>query len=262
MKKNRNLQKKAFTFSHAMDFFCTVKNIQCQIGGSCNMILSTGIPFGNICGRHQDIIFKIVGAFQIFVFFCIIIGNSIQKRNTGDPQCFRLKNFYEISDNNHVRHDQGSIFRFQPHGFCKIIIGHVYNSFVFFQELFLCDHIFPGSVLKDRICEKISHQDQIGNFFVLKIKSLETHQVITDKFLYQPVIMWSRFLQFFQPFTDTKTSHTDTLSQYESIFVKERNLQVSTSDVQNCRAFLNGFFEAGFNGRNGFISQKMLFRIT
>ena len=74
--------------------------------------------------------------------------------------------------------------------------------------------------------------------------------------------MWSRFLQFFQPFTDTKTSHTDTLSQYESIFVKERNLQVSTSDVQNCRAFLNGFFEAGFNGRNGFISQKMLFRIT
>ena len=122
MKKNRDLQKKTFTFSHAMDLFCTVKNIQCQIGGSCNVILSAGIPFGNICGRHQDIIFKIVGAFQIFVFFCIIIGNSIQKRNTGDPQCFRLKNFYEISDNNHVRHDQGSIFRFQFHGFRKIII--------------------------------------------------------------------------------------------------------------------------------------------
>ena len=122
MKKNRNLQKKAFTFSHAVDLLCAVKNIQSQIGGSCNMVLSAGIPFGNVPGCHQDIIFKIVGTFQIFVFFRIIIGNSIQKRNTGDPQRFRLKNFYEISDNNHVRHDQGSIFRFQFHGFRKIII--------------------------------------------------------------------------------------------------------------------------------------------
>ena len=192
----------------------------------------------------------------------MIIGNSIQKRNTGDPQRFCLKNLYEIANDNHVRHDQGSIFRFQFHGFLKIIIRHVYDGLVFLQELFLCDHILPGSVLKNRICEKISHQDQIGYFFILKIKPLETHQLVADKFLHQPVIMWSCFLQFFQPFTDTKTSHSNTLGQHQRIFVKEGNLQISTSDIQNCRAFLNGFFEAGFNGRNGFISQKMLLRIA
>ena len=82
MKKNCNLQKKPFTFSHAVDLPCTVKNIQCHIGSSYNVVLSAGIPFGNVPGCHQDIIFKIVYTFQIFVFFRIVIGNPVQKRNT------------------------------------------------------------------------------------------------------------------------------------------------------------------------------------
>ena len=262
MKKNCDLQKKPFTFSHAVDLPCAVKNIQCHIGSSCNVVLSAGIPFGNVPGCHQDIIFKIMDTFQIFIFFRMVIGDPVQKRNTRDPECFCLKDFYKVSDDNHVRHDQRRIFRFQLHGFGKVMIGHIYNGLVFLQEFLLCDDILSGSVLKDRICEKISHQDQIGDFLVLKIKTLKAYQIISDKFLYQPVIMWSCFLQFFQTFADTKTSHTDTLGQHQSIFIKERDLQISSSDIQDRRTLLNSLFEAGFNGRNGFISQEMLFRIT
>ena len=112
------------------------------------------------------------------------------------------------------------------------------------------------------ICQEIPHQDHIFDITVFQIQSLKCSQIISDKFLYQPVIMWSCFLQFFQTFADTKTSHTDTLGQHQSIFIKERDLQISSSDIQDRRTLLNSLFEAGFNGSNGFISQKMLFRIS
>ena len=112
------------------------------------------------------------------------------------------------------------------------------------------------------ICQEIPHQDHIFDITVFQIQSLKCSQIISDKFLDQLVIMRCCFFQFLQSFTNTHASHLKALRCYQRIFIKQRNLQITTANIQNCCSFLNDLLEAGFNSSYGFISQKMLFRIT
>ena len=115
---------------------------------------------------------------------------------------------------------------------------------------------------KNSICQEIPHQDHIFDITVFQIQSLKCSQIISDKFLDQLVIMRCCFFQFLQSFTNTHASHLKALRCYQRIFIKQRNLQITTANIQNCCSFLNDLLEAGFNSSYGFISQKMLFRIT
>ena len=142
------------------------------------------------------------------------------------------------------------------------MLGLVNRLFVTLCKFFAGDDMIFEFFLKDRICQKITHQDHIFDILIFQIQSLKGCQIITDKFLDQLVVMRCRFFQFFQPLTNTHASHLETLRRYQRILVKQRYLKITSTNIKDRRSFLNDLFESGFNRSNRFVSQKMLLGIA
>ena len=105
-----DLEKKTFSCTHTVDFLHAVKDRQCDIRCALDMVFAAGIAFGNVSGSNQNVIFEIVGALDEFLLFSVIVGNSIKKRNSRNPDCFCLENVDEVFADDHRRNDQGLPF--------------------------------------------------------------------------------------------------------------------------------------------------------
>ena len=77
MKQYRNLQKKPFPFSHAMDSLHLIKNSQGQIFRSRQMRLVALVTLGNVLGRLYNIVFKIVAGLKDLFPLRIIVGQAV-----------------------------------------------------------------------------------------------------------------------------------------------------------------------------------------
>ena len=233
-----------------MHLLHTVKNIQTQIHSSLNMTFTAGIPLCNIFRSHQNIIFKVMYTSYKFFLFCIVISNTIQKRYTGSPQSLCLKNINKAPAHYHGRHNQRSILRIDLHLLCQHILCLIHRILVTLHKFISGNDLILHLLLKDHIGDKISHKDNIFNISVLQIQTLKICQVITDKFLHQFIIMNGVFFQFLKALTNSQTSHFKALGSNQGILIKKRNLQASSSHIQNGSSLLDHFLKASFNGSN------------
>ena len=64
------------------------------------------------------------------------------------------------------------------------------------------------------------------------------------------VMVSSGLLQFLKALTNSQTSHFKALGSNQGILIKKRNLQASSSHIQNGSSLLDHFLKASFNGSN------------
>ena len=174
MKQCRDLQQQTFSCTHTVDFLHAVKDRQCDIRCALDMVFAAGIAFGNVSGSNQNVIFEIVGALDELLLFSVIVGNSIKKRNSRNPDCLCLENVEEIFADDHRRNDQGRILQIDPHLICQCLLCLVYRFLIMLPKLFHCEDMFSDMLLKDRICKKIPHQDHIFDLPVFQIQPLKS----------------------------------------------------------------------------------------
>ena len=115
-----------------------------------------------------------MGALDKFLLFSVIVGNSIKKRNSRNPDCFCLENVDEVFADDHRRNDQGRILQIDPHLICQCLLCLVYRFLIMLPKLFHCEDMFSDMLLKDRICKKIPHQDHIFDLPVFQIQPLKS----------------------------------------------------------------------------------------
>ena len=130
MKLHCDLKKQTLSVSHSVHFLHAVKNRQGKVGSTLNMILSSRITFGNVSGCHQNIIFKIVHTLNEILLFPKIIGDSVQKGNTGHPKGFCIEQVNKVLADDHGRHDQSRIFRINVHLLRQCLLSFVNRLFI------------------------------------------------------------------------------------------------------------------------------------
>ena len=197
MKKDCNLKKKPFSRAHSMNLFYTVKNSKCNLRRSVNVVFSCRISFCNIFRCHNNIIFKIVGSFYKIFLLRKIIRDSIKKRNSRGPECLCIKYFDKVFTDNHCRDYQRRIFRINLHHFRKLLHRHILYLFVLIHKFCFRYNIVLPLLLKNSICQKISHEDYIFNITIFEVKPLKAHNIISNKFFYKLSVVIRCFLQFF-----------------------------------------------------------------
>ena len=79
-----------------MDLLHAVKDRQCDLCCTLDMVFAAGITFCNISGSYQNIIFEVMDTLDKFFLLTIIISNSVKKRNSGNPDSLRLKNIQKV----------------------------------------------------------------------------------------------------------------------------------------------------------------------
>ena len=141
--------------------------------------------------------------FEKFFLLCKIIGNSIQQGNTWCPERLCIENINKISAHYHGRYNKGCIFRINLHLLCQQVNRFSNCILIAFHKFFPCNDPVFHFLLEDHICNKISHQNHIPDILILQIQTLKAHQIISDKFLNQLVIMNGCFLQFLQTLADS-----------------------------------------------------------
>ena len=262
MKLNRNLKKQTLPVSHSMNLLHAVKNGQCQVGSTLDMVFSSGITFGNVPGCHQNIIFEIVCTLDKILLFPEVIGNTVKKRYTRHPQRFCIEKIHKVLTDDHSRHNESCILRINVHLLCQKLLCLIDCVLIALLKLCFCENIILSLFPENGLCKEISHKNHILNVPVLQVKALKACQVIADKFLYQLCIVGVGFLQLFQTLADTHASHFQALGSNKRILVKQGDLQVSASYVQNGCSLLDHFLEAVLNGCDGLIAKEMLFCIA
>lgn len=130
MKLYGNLQKQPLPVAHSMYLLHAVKNSQRQFCSSFDMIFSGGIALCNVMRCHQNIIFKIVHTLDEILLFPKIIGDSVQKGNTGHPKGFCIEQVNKVLADDHGRHDQSRIFLINVHLLRQCLLSFVNRLFI------------------------------------------------------------------------------------------------------------------------------------
>ena len=200
-----------------------------------------------------------------FMLFRIVIRNTVVQLSAGQPHSLGSQFLYKYPVYDHSRDQDLRIFQRNIQRNRDFLRRVAYYPLVLFHKgikAYCAVFFHTRFILKELIHKGISHKDDIIYFSVFQMKLFKPEDLIMYQFLHHLFIMGSFLLYRLKYLPYTKASQHKTLRSQQGVFIKKRDLHISSAHFNNSSSLLDHFCKGFFFCGHRFISEKTLLRIA
>ena len=171
MKPDRNLQEQALPLLHTVNPLHFVENGESQIFCSLKMGLITLIALGNVLGRLDDIVFKIMAGLEDPFALRVIVSQTVPDIQTRYPDEFCSGFFNQLPVNNKRRQYQRHVLSHTAQSLHGFLPGAVRKNLFVQIQIFLAGKGYTLRLTAPvyQLIDIIAYQNHMLNFMILQI---------------------------------------------------------------------------------------------
>ena len=266
MKHNSDPEHQPVPSGHARQRKCRIKKAHGRHIHIVDVRSADRVADGDILRAGYNIVFKIMLCLEDIVCFRELIGETSLQMCARRPDVHGIQVRYDLVINDGGRPEQGRVLH------CDIIlhrkVGHRFTADppVPLLELIPCQNtrraVSVLRILENHLCDEVAVQNNVLNLQIPDIHAAEQIEIMLNQLLDQILIIVCPAHGILKFFPDTEISDLHVLCDDQLGFVKNRDLNTSSVQIDDSGSLADHVLEASRNGGNRLVAQEPLLRVA